>query len=215
MHCKNSRLRLFIKNLGIPLISKVILNRIFYYNHYYYMSLYIPRLNNKTRIRRDIVLGRSKPQDWDILLQRLPHYSKNERKEILARYNFLQKGFFDSCFLGKNSNDEIVSMQCLIEPKHNEIINQRFSNVWPQLKNNEFMLEKLYIFPEFRKAGTFTTVNHLLLQIAGDKGYSVCRSFIRKDNIEALNGFLRLGFKIENLYTEINLLGRSWRGTNT
>lgn len=214
MDCKRSTLCLAIENLGIPLTLKSALNKIFYYNHYYYMSLYIRRFNKKIRIRDDIELARPKQQDWEIIFQNLYSYSKDERREIIRIYNFLKNGFFDTCFFVKNRNNEVVALQCLIEPSHNEIIKKQMANVWPKLKNNEVMLEELYIFPRFRSFGIFPTVNHLMLKVAEKKGYSVCRSFIRKDNVLSLNGFLSIGFKIEKLYTQINLLGMSWRGAS-
>jgi hypothetical protein len=214
MDFKRNTLRLAIKNLGVPLTLKSALNKIIYYNHYYFMSLYIRRSNKSLRIREDIELSKPKQKDLDRIIQNLSSYSKNERKEIIRIYNFLKNGFFDTCFFVKNRNDEVVAIQCLIEPIHNEIINKKMANIWPILKKEEVMLEELYIFPGFRSLGIFPTVNHLMLKVAEKKGYSVCRSFIRKDNVLSLNGFLNLGFKIEKLYTQINLLGMSWRGAS-
>ena len=213
MGCKNSTLCLVIKNLGPVFTLKIILSKIFCCCHYFCISFYIRRSNNNFRMRRDITLTRANQGDWNLIIQRIPDFPKKERKEIIRRYRFLKNGFFDSCFLGKNRQNEIVSMQCLIEPRHNELIDKKLRNVWPILKNNEVMLEELYIFPKFRTVGIFPTINLLILKIAQDKGYTGCRSFIRKENILSLNGFLGLGFKIEKLFTQINFLGNSWRFT--
>ena len=108
MDCNSSTLRLAIKNLGIPLTLKAALNKIFYYNHYYFMSLYIRQALIKCRIRNDIELTRPKQQDWERIIQILPSYTKYERREIIRIYNFLRTGFLDSCFLVKNKKMKLL-----------------------------------------------------------------------------------------------------------
>lgn len=204
-------LSLVIKNLEAPIIFKVLLNRILYVNHHYYLSLYLPRFNQAIKIREDLSLEIADSKGWEKVLDNIHFYQMKERRAILARYKFFQKGFSGCCFFGKNAQGEVVSMQWLISPKCNSMIKEKMFRLWPILKDNEVIIENLYIFPKFRNAGTFSTVNYLILKIAEEEGCSKCNTFIRKDNIKSLNGFLNLGFKIQKLYTERKFLGHHWR----
>lgn len=210
MYCKPGTLSLIVRHLGPVLSLKVFLGKIIKFDYYYYLNINLKKVNPSIRVRNDLELVRASEKDLQIILDQSHGYSRMERKAILSRLLFFKKGF-SNCYLCCDKKGNIVSMQWLIVPMRNSLIYDKMKGVWPVLKEHECMVENLYILPEYRKIGVFSTVNILLLKKALDDGFSVCNTFIRKDNIEALNGFIKIGFSLKRLFFAINFLGKAWR----
>ncbi|MDY0262763.1 hypothetical protein [Syntrophotalea acetylenica] len=210
MYFERSILSLVLDNLGPFPALKIAAKRMFKIDYYYFLKINLSRIVSLKRIRSDVFIEKASQEDWEKILSKLKKYSKTERKEILSRLLFYKKGF-NGCYFAKDKFSDIISMQWLITSEDNELISSEMYSVWASLKPHECMVENLYIFPEYRKTGVFSSVNYLLLEKAMDSGISVCKTFIRNENVPALNGFLSLGFKIEELYLGTNFLGHSKR----
>jgi hypothetical protein len=102
-------------------------------------------------------------------------------------------------------------MQWLFRPADDVELQERFRDRFYPLRPDEVLVENIFIFPRFRGAGVFPTVNHSVLEQARREGFRGCAAYIRKDNITSLNAYLDLGFRIRTLLTSYSLAGVSWR----
>jgi ribosomal protein S18 acetylase RimI-like enzyme len=73
------------------------------------------------------------------------------------------------------------------------------------------MIENVFIFPRFRGRGYLPFGTLQLLELAINKKYPTAICYIRKDRINALNEFTKLGFKIIKLVKEFRFMGMVWR----
>lgn len=199
-------------NLGIKWTLLLFLKRIFFIDRFFCLRLNLVALREDLRVRSDIVIDRCKIEDFQKILNEIEEYDRLSRKQILAGYLFFKRGYH-GCYLGKNQQGEIVSMQWLLRPDDNKTTLKSRNRTMPILKKNEVCIENLYIFPKYRNVGFFTTLNMLILKIAKEEGYSICYSFIHRKNIKSLSCFLNIGFQIRQLVDSYNFFGFSWRST--
>jgi ribosomal protein S18 acetylase RimI-like enzyme len=131
------------------------------------------------------------------------------RTEVVARTLFYRHGF-SSCYVGRNDRGDIVSMQWLIRPADNTLLEKYLHRRRRLLNDSEVMIENIFIFPEFRRLGFFPSINHKLITVAQQEGFQACSAYVSKDNIASLNSYVGLGFRIENLMTGYNVAGQFW-----
>jgi len=209
----NTRLKKYqfiISNLGIWLPAKFFLKRILYLDYFYFLTAPLKKVEPGIRILSDIRIAEARNEDWTTIVDGLKQLDDNERREIIVRLLFYLKGFY-SCYIGRNGNGDIVSLQWLIRPEDNQLIEKHFNDFFYPLNKKQVMVENVFVYPKYRGFGVFTTVNHLLLEKAREEGFLFCLAYIHKGNITSLNEFMKLGFQIKKLLRTYALCGFSWR----
>jgi hypothetical protein len=134
---------------------------------------------------------------------------ENERKEVVGRLLFYWSGF-RNCYVVKNGG-KIAFLQWIIYPSENGIIQEKFSTKFSPLGENQVMIENAFTFPRYRGMGYLRHGTSHLLEVARSKGYKSAVSYIRKDRVDSLNEFVKMGFRISRLVAEYKVLGREWR----
>jgi ribosomal protein S18 acetylase RimI-like enzyme len=201
---------LVASNLGLdPSAWLHLLRKTASVDHFYHLTAPLDRLRFP-RLRSDIHLHGATEDDLGEIVRGIPDLDPASRKEVLARILFYRSGF-TGCYVGRGHRNEVVSMQWLIRPSDNPLIERRCRRRFHPLKDKHVLIENIFIFPAFRALGVFPTVNHLVLEIAKEEGFQVCNAYVRKDNIASLNGYLGLGFQLRKLLTSYSLAGFSWR----
>ncbi|WP_243337380.1 hypothetical protein [Anaeromyxobacter soli] len=203
------RVRLVVSSLGFTVPLVYLLKRVAYQDHFYHLRAPMGRLRFP-RLRSDIRCELATEADLDEIVRGLGALDLASRKEVVARVLFHRAGF-SSCYIGRSPQNELVSMQWLLRPQDNALLERQRRRLYYPLRSDEAMVENIFIFPRFRGLSVFPTVNHFVLDLAKREGFRACNAYIRKDNIPSLNAFMGLGFQIQKLLTGYNLAGLSWR----
>jgi len=156
--------------------------------------------------------GKLSPASEDDFLeikQLVETYSTEDRREILGRILFYERGF-RNCFVMK-VDSKIAYFQWILYPDENVNIRKYFKNTFYSLNEHQVMIENAFTFPEFRGRGYLPFVSRLLLNKAKEDGYKSAIGYIRTDKITSLNEFFKMGFKITQNIWELKLFGKIYR----
>ncbi len=201
--------RLVTSTLGLRLPALFALKRVAYVDHFYQLTAPLSRLRFP-RLRSDISVAAATEVDFAEMAAGMKALDPAARKDVLARLLFHRRGF-SGCYVGRSGEGELASIQWLLRPRDNRLLESHFPRFYYPLRDGEVMLENLFVYPRFRGIGIFPTVNHHVVSIAETEGFRACSAYVRKDNIVSLNAFLSIGFQLQRLLTGYNLAGLCWR----
>jgi hypothetical protein len=201
--------RLVASTLGVTSPARHLLKKLAAVEHCYHLTAAIDRLRFP-RLRSDIRFAEATELDLAEILGGIRDRDLAIRQELLARVLFYRRGF-SSCHIGRSGTNELVSMQWLIRPNENALLEKHYPHLFYPLGHGQVMVENIFIFPRFRGLGVFSTVVHDVVVTARTEGFRTCSAYIPTDNVASLNGFLALGFQLHKLLTGYRLMGRSWR----
>jgi RimJ/RimL family protein N-acetyltransferase len=200
------------KTRGLTLIdwSFLLLKNLAVVNHYYiiYHDLRSLSASPPRKIGGgDLQLLRT--EELEELSNQLGVLTWQEKPELLTRLVFFRNGF-TNCYTLR-VDGVIAYLHWIIYPGENEIIQKSYRRRFLPLRPNEVMIENAFTFPAYRGRGFLAFATAQLSKMAKDQGYKRVITYVRKDKIDALNGFMRLGFRIERIVREYKLLGNAWR----
>jgi GNAT superfamily N-acetyltransferase len=201
--------RLVTSSLGLRQPALHALKRLGYVDHFYHLTAPLARLRFP-RARADLRFAPATPEDVDEIARSVPAVEPAARKDLVTRLIFHRHGFA-GCFAGRNAAGELVSMQWLVRPRENPLLEAHYPRLFHPLRDGEVMLENVFVYPRHRGLGAFWASNRHLVEVARGEGYRVASAYIRKDNLASLNGFLGMGFQLRQLLTGYNVAGFSWR----
>ncbi|MCK4818681.1 hypothetical protein KA005_23115 [bacterium] len=205
----NSIIRQFLfafTNLGYKYIFKYSAKNILFLDHYYILYLNLSSLKTPTKSRFNYALRLAQKSEFEDLIENLPEFELDARKEIISRVFFYQAGF-KHCYLANSETGKLAYMQWLIYPDENEIIAKNFRYRFYPLKPNQVMLENAFTFPKFRGLGLLPNISAELLTIARNQGYKNAIVYIKKNQIASMNEFMKLNFKIRKIVREYKVFG--------
>jgi ribosomal protein S18 acetylase RimI-like enzyme len=207
---KPQDMALVSRNLRPRKLLRLVLRNLADVNHYYALEM---RLNGQlasSQIRlanRELVLLTE--TEVKSLQQQLPSLNDEDNKELLARILFFERGF-RNCYALKVEG-AIACLQWLVYPQENDLIRTWFKRRFTTLKPNQVMIENSFTFPRYRGFGLMQFLSTELLLRARDQGYAGAVCFVIKENLNALNQLIQMGFKIRRIVREYKLLGQVWR----
>jgi RimJ/RimL family protein N-acetyltransferase len=201
--------RLVASSLGLQVPALLALKKVGWIDHFYHLTAPLERLRY-LRLRTDLAFSEATQADFAEIVRGLGELELAARKEVVARVLF-QRRARRGCWIGRDEQGELVSMQWLFRPADDAALQERFPRRYHPLHADEVLIENVFVFPRFRAAGVFPTVNHAVLDLARREGFRSCAAYIRKDNVASLNAYLDLGFRIRKLLTGYTLAGVSWR----
>jgi GNAT superfamily N-acetyltransferase len=149
------------------------------------------------------------PEDVAGLRARLRELPAIERKELLARIHFYQRGFRNGYAL--RDNGVIAYLQWIAYPSDNDVITGAYGRRFAALSPREVMLENAFTFPAFRGRGFLAFGTWELLKRARDQGYARAVTFVHANSLEALNTFMAVGFRVQRRLREASVCGCAWR----
>jgi GNAT superfamily N-acetyltransferase len=202
------RYRLVASSLG-PRLPALVLRKLAHVDHFFLLTAALSRLRFP-RLRSNLRFALAGDADFAEIARTLGALDPLSRQEILSRLLFRDRGF-SSCYIGRDEKNELVSMQWLIRPRDNALLERHFRRLYYPLHEDQVMTENIFIYPRFRGLGVFPTVNHHVLEIARREGFRACYAYIRKGNIASLNAFLALGYQLNRLLTAYDVMGLAWR----
>jgi GNAT superfamily N-acetyltransferase len=201
--------RLVASSLGLKVPALLALRRLGSIDHYYQLAAPIERLRFP-RLRSGLQFEVATEADFAELVSGLGQLDPASRKEVVTRVLF-QRRARRGCWIGRDAEGALVSMQWLFRPADGPALQEAFRGRYEPLRADEVLIENVFVFPRYRGAGVFPTVNHAVLDLARREGFRTCAAYIRKDNVLSLNAYLDLGFRIRKLLTGYSLAGVSWR----
>ncbi len=148
-------------------------------------------------LRRDLVVPFEVPQ------ARVPFVVRKlepaDHAEILRerprRLPMLQRPV-PTCYVAESESGEICYMQWLIGPSSNEAIRRIFGGRVPPLEPDEALLEFAYTFVAWRGKNVMPRAMALIAEQADGMGCRHVTTFVREENIPALKGCQRAGFRM-------------------
>ncbi len=202
--------RLILSSLGLKTPLLEVLRRLCSIEQAYCLSAPLGRIRFP-RLRSDIRFDVAGEEDFAHMLRNLSGLDALSRREVVARALFFRRGF-TSCYIGRDGRDDIVSMQWLIRPRDNALLERHYEKRRFLLGDDQVMVENVFIFPRFRGMGVFPTVNHKPITVAREEGFQVCKAYVNSDNLASLNSYASLGFRMEKLLLGYHVAGRTWGG---
>lgn len=197
---------LILAKLDYVTLLKIILNRCFSFNHYYVLNLNLQRFNFHKDSRINVRFDRISDSDIQTIMEKMNLFDSNSKKELIIRLLFYDSGL-KNCYVLKNKKNEIVCMQWIVYPSENSILKKHYSRRFYELREKQVMIENIFTFPKYRGFGFMQKITLQLLNLGKNQGYKNAIAYIRKDNINSINGFIKLGFKITKIITEYKFLG--------
>jgi len=179
-------------------------------NHYYLLFLNLSALASAA----PRCLGGTEPkllraEEFEELYARLRSLESDDKRELMSRLLFYRSGFRNCYTIA--SDGATAFLEWIIFPAENEIIQKHYRTRFLPLESSEVMLENSFTFPAYRGRGLMPFATWQLLNKAKELGYRRAVTYIRKEKIDSLNHFLRMGFTIKRIVREIKLLGYTWR----
>jgi hypothetical protein len=178
-------------------------------DHFYRLAAPLERLHY-ARLRDDLRFAEATDADFAEMVRGLGELDAASRREVVSRIVFRRRAP-RGCTIARNAEGALVSMQWLFRPADEAAKQAWFRARYASLRPDEVLIENIFIYPRFRAAGMFPTVNHGVLEQARREGFRTCAAYIRKDNVPSLNAYLDLGFRLQRLLTGYTLAGTSWR----
>lgn len=209
-HSSLDTYRIVTSNLGFRVPALFALKRVAYLDHFYHLTAPLSRLRFP-RLRSDIAFSEATDADFAEIARGIGALdAPAARRDVVTRVLFYRRGFRGS-YVGRNGEGELVSLIWLLRPRDTPLIRAHYPRVYYPLREGEVLLENLFIYPRFRGIGALPTVIHHVVSVAQREGFRACSTYIRKDNLASLNGFLTIGFQLQRLLTGYNLMGAAWR----
>jgi len=199
-----------IRNLGFVNVIRFSIEALFCVRYYYVLKLNLKKLIPCSVERMPMgTMALIQPEDFKRIKTVLKNMPQQDRREILSRINFYNKGFY-GCYVMK-TGDDIASLQWLIEPKENPIIEKHYGRMFYILHETQAMVDNVFTFPQYRGRGYQSLISRNLLKLALERGYTTAIVYIQNDRISTLNEFIDMGFKITKRLTQIRILGYTFR----
>lgn len=145
-------------------------------------------------------------QDMEEILHRSRSDGKESVHELLQRKWFYESGFHN-CYVARACDaGELSHLDWLISAEDHNVVSQGFQGRLPRLGEGEVLLENVFTFEKYRGKGIMASVIAELCEIAGGKGFKRMLAYVRDDNVPALKGFERAGFKRFEEVPEVKFL---------
>lgn len=207
---KRGDLALVARSMSFGQLLRVTARNLLYFNHYFVLEA---RLNGEVapagKTLRPGELVRLTDKDLSSLKEQVQHCTGDDKRELLLRILFYENGF-RNCYAYKIAG-EIAYLQWIVYPRENDLIHARYRRRFPPLRPKQVMLENAFTFARYRGLGVMPFVTTELLRKARAEGYSSAVCYVLKENVNALNTNLQVGYKIKRLVREYKFLGRVWR----
>ena len=179
-------LKAFLRQLGRQIYSRDILLG---------MEKYLKGKNKPYSSRVEYSLELGTEEDLQEVLVKSRTESKESVHELLQRKWFYDCGFHE-CYVGRISDTgELCHIQWFVPSEVDGKVLKDFRSRLPQLKNDEILIENVYTFEKYRRNRIMLSVTSALCDLARDKGVNRAIAYVRRDNIAALEGFEKAGFK--------------------
>lgn len=117
-----------------------------------------------------------------------------EEAKMVGWRRKLLKANFQSCYVAVTNDDTPCYMQWLIGPAENKKILKYFRGLFPELKEQEALLEGAYMHPSFRGLGIMPDAMYQISEKAKEIGANETITFVQVDNIASLKGCKNCGY---------------------
>lgn len=137
-----------------------------------------------------------------------------DHREVLRerprRLPMLQRNV-PTCYVARGEEGQLCYMQWLIGPASNEHVKQVFGGCVPPLASNVALMEFAYTFVDWRGKNIMPRAMALIAEKASELGCRYVITFVREENVPALKGCHRAGFR---MYRRQSVTWRLFRRVN-
>lgn len=158
-------------------------------------------------LRRDLTIShRAPPAKVPLRVRALRHvdipalldnhsHSGRTIYDLMDRREFMKVMRPINCFVAVTQDGKPCYMQWLITPAENMLIREHFGGLFPWLAADEVLLEQAYTAEEFRGLGIMPFAMSQIAEVGRSYGARWAITFVGHDNIPALKGCKRAGFR--------------------
>lgn len=118
-----------------------------------------------------------------------------------SNHGLIEKNI-NSCYVATNKDGAPCFRQWLMDSSENPKINAFWGNSYPELKNDEALLESAYTIPKYRGFGIMPAATNLISEKGKEQGIKHIITFVPKNNINALRAIVYAGYQPYILRTE-------------
>ena len=153
-----------------------------------------------------IYLQKATQEDMEEALRLAKSEDRESIYELTQRKWFYEAGFRD-CYIARTvANGELCYMQWLITPRYTQVASHGLIAKFLRLKEGDCLLENAFTFQKYRGRNIMPAVMAQLCEIARQDGFKRVITYVRQDNIAALKGCQKVGFKKFEEMHEINVM---------
>jgi RimJ/RimL family protein N-acetyltransferase len=150
----------------------------------------VPRIEAKIKYS----MGLASEQDMDEVLEKAKTESNKSAKELVSRWWLYADGYHN-CYVARTAEtNDLCFMQSVIHQADDKVVSGQFRNWFPELKEDEAILEGAYTFEKYRGNGLGASVPNRLLNMWKEKGIKRVITYIEKDNIASFKVAGKAGF---------------------
>jgi hypothetical protein len=125
--------------------------------------------------------------------------------EVLLRIGFCEAGV-QTLYAAEHEGAPVYT-QWLVRANDQDIMERHTPGRYPQLAQDEVLLEGAYTFTEFRRMGVMADGMLQLLRLSRDEGALAAITYVASDNVASLRGCAAVGFVPDHLRESTRRLG--------
>ena len=150
----------------------------------------IPQIEAKIKY----TLGLASEQDMDEVMQKAKTESKKSTKELVIRWWLYTDGYHN-CYIARIAEtNDLCFMVSVIRQADDKMVAGQFRNWFPELKEDEAIMESSYTFEKYRVKGLGSSITNCILNILKEKGITRVIMYIEKDNVASFKTVVKAGF---------------------
>ena len=107
----------------------------------------------------------------------------------------LMKTDLKACYIGVTDDNTRCYIIWMINSDENDNLRKIFGNFFPLLKEDEILLEDVYVTKKFRGVSIYTNATSLVCEIAKKAGKHRAITFVDEKNASAIRASQKIGFK--------------------
>lgn len=118
------------------------------------------------------------------------------------------EGDVQQLFVASDDQGEPIYAQWLIDSSNQRALHEVVPQLFPDLGEDETLVEGAYTFVNFRRTGAMADGMHQLLALAASRGARRCFTYVAAGNAPSLKGCARVGFQLDHVRLAMRRLGR-------
>ena len=197
--------------LGLRQTVDVLAEQLWYTKRFFGLRCELAALPDVRAAKIPIAMEPVDPGSFAGFDDELERASGSDYVQVLLRQRLCQDGV-SSLYVASDPNGRPIYAQWLTSATEQDAIHAHAPGRYPQLGDDEVLLEGAYTFSEFRQLGAMRDGMAQLLRIAASEGARAAFTYVEAHNVPSLRGCEDVGFAPDHLRASIRRLGLR-RGT--
>jgi hypothetical protein len=155
----------------------------------------------------DIAMEPRAPGQFTGFSEELSRVTGDDYIEVDQRVRLCNAGV-DGLHVASDPEGRPIYAQWLIDADNQAALHRATHGQFPQLAQDETLVEGAYTFVDFRRLGAMGEGSRQLLVKAAEEGAARCYTYVSIENVPSLRGVARAGFDLDHVRVTTFRLGR-------